>query len=324
MEESNLHRQLLHYECDVRKKLKVDSAIDKLKKMNSSVKFNSHKVLINSSNALEIIKDYDVIVDATDNVATRYLLNDACVLLKKPLVSGSALQLEGQLTVYNFQHGPCYRCIFPQPPPPETVQNCGDSGVIGAVTGVIGSLQAMEVIKIIMNQDNVLSGKLILYDAAMCSFRTIKLRSRRNNCDVCGDDPTIKELIDYEQFCGMCAVDKNPNLQILTDNDRISVLDYQNVKDEHLLIDVRAVNEYEMCQLKDSINIPIKDLLAGKIKEQLLSEMRQKQVFVVCRRGNDSQIAVKFLSDKLDIKSKDLIGGLYKWNEEIDSNFPLY
>lgn len=292
--------------------------------MNSSIKFIRHNVLINSSNAMDILKDYDIVVDCTDNVATRYLLNDACVLLKKPLVSGSALQLEGQLTVYNYQDGPCYRCIFSKPPPPETVQNCGDSGVIGAVTGVIGSLQAMEVVKIIMNHENVMSGKLLLYDAAMCSFRNIKLRSKRNDCEVCGDNPTITKLIDYEQFCGMCALDKNPNLKILTENERISVIDYQNVTNNHLLIDVRSVNEFEMCKLKNSMNIPIKELLAGKLNDELLTEMRQKDVFVVCRRGNDSQIAVKYLSDKYNVKSKDLIGGLYKWNEEIDNNFPLY
>ncbi|CAG9809425.1 unnamed protein product [Chironomus riparius] len=324
VEESNLHRQLLHYESDVLKNSKVDSAINKLQQMNSSIKFIRHNILINSSNAFDILRDYDIVVDCTDNVATRYLLNDACVLLKKPLVSGSALQLEGQLTVYNYQDGPCYRCIFSKPPPPETVQNCGDSGVIGAVTGVIGSLQAMEVVKIIMNHENVMSGKLLLYDAAMCSFRNIKLRSRRKDCEVCGDNPTITKLINYEQFCGMCAMDKNPNLKILSENERMSVSDYQNITNDHLLIDVRAVNEFEMCQIKNSINVPIKQLLAGKLNDELLNEMRQKDVYVVCRRGNDSQLAVKCLSDKYSIKSKDLIGGLYKWNEEIDNNFPLY
>lgn len=322
---SNLHRQLLHTEENVGGS-KVGSIKEFIAKLNTNIKVITHPVLLNASNAIEILSQYEIVSDASDNVATRYLLNDACVLLKKPLVSGSALQLEGQMTVYNYQNGPCYRCIFPQPPPPETVQNCGDAGVLGAVTSVIGSLQAMEVIKIILEQDSkkVSSGKLLLYDAAMCSFRTIKLRGRRENCCVCGNNPTVKELIDYEEFCGMKATDKNPNLKVLNADERISVEEYKNFCHDHMLIDVRSATEFEMCRLQNAINIPIKTILSGKIDKHLTNEMHRKTVFVICRRGNDSQIAVRHLSDNHNVKARDIIGGLHEYRNIIDNDFPFY
>lgn len=324
IEITNLHRQLLHTEETIGTS-KVESIKSYIAKLNSDITVIPHHTLINSSNALELFKNYDLIVDASDNVATRYLLNDASVLLNKPLISGSALQLEGQLTVYNYQNGPCYRCIFPQPPPKETVMNCGDGGVLGAVTSVIGSLQSMEVIKCILKQENVLSGKLLLYDAFSVTFRTIKLRQRRSNCEVCGDEPTIKELIDYEQFCRMAASDKDSSLKLLKHDERITVEEYSKIKHSHLLIDVRSANEFEICKLENSINIPIKQLLAGKINENIMTRMRgEEEVFVVCRRGNDSQLAVQYLGENLSIKSRDLLGGLHAWTKEIDEKFPIY
>lgn len=323
IEITNLHRQLLHTEAGVGTS-KVASVGDFISKLNSDIKVVCHKIVLNSSNANYILSKYDVIVDATDNVATRYLLNDCSVLLGKPLVSGSALMFEGQMTVYNFNGGPCYRCVFPQPPPPETVQNCGDGGVLGAVTGVIGSLQSMEVVKIILGHPEVLAGKLLLYDGTACSFRTIKLRARRANCDVCGESPTITKLIDYEQFCGMAATDKDSGLKLLDESQRISVIEYSELGQNHLLIDVRSANEFEICQLKDSINLPIKSLLAGKMSDELKQEMVKKEVFVVCRRGNDSQLAVKHLEAAFEVKSKDLVGGLHAWAKDVDNNFPVY
>jgi len=323
IEITNLHRQLLHTEDSVGSS-KVESIKNFIEKLNSNVKVETHQVVLDSSNALEILLRYDIIVDASDNVATRYMLNDACVLLKKPLVSGSALQLEGQMTVYNYLGGPCYRCIFPRPPPPETVQNCGDGGVLGAVTGVIGSLQSMEVVKILLKQSGVLAGKLLLYDGASCVFRTIKLREKKTNCDICGSSPKITKLIDYEHFCGMAATDKDSGLNLLNSNERISVQDYSKLDDKHLLIDVRSANEFEICKLKNSINIPIKSLLADKIEDDLKREMVLKEIFIVCRRGNDSQLAVRHLSEKWNLKAKDLIGGLHAWTQNVDNNFPIY
>lgn len=182
----------------------------------------------------------------------------------------------------------------------------------------------MEVIKIILNHEQVLSGKLLLYDGSSCLFRTIKLRGKRKDCDVCSESPLIKELIDYEQFCGMAATDKDSGLNVLNQNERISVEDYNKLKDNHLLIDVRSANEFEICQMKNSVNVPIKLLLGDKIDEKLKTDMKQQEVFVVCRRGNDSQLAVRQLSEKLNIKARDLIGGLHEWARVIDNNFPVY
>jgi adenylyltransferase and sulfurtransferase len=182
----------------------------------------------------------------------------------------------------------------------------------------------MEVVKVILNHDEVLAGKLLLYDGAACAFRSIKLRGRRNNCDACGDAPTITKLIDYVQFCGMAATDKDSGLKLISDSERISVENYSKIDKNHLLIDVRSANEFEICQLPNAINVPIKLLLAGKIDDDLKREMEEKEVFVVCRRGNDSQLAVRHLSEKLKIKARDLVGGLHAWTRNIDESFPIY
>ena len=331
VEVNNLHRQLLHTEQSVGQ-AKSESARNSLAKLNSAVKITVENVQLNSQNAREIIQNYDIVLDATDNVATRYLLNDACVLLGKPLVSGSALQFEGQLTVYNHLNGPCYRCIFPKPPPPETVTNCGDGGVLGAIPGVIGVLQALEAIKVILKVDGILTGRLLLFDGVKSTFRTVRLRGKRIDCDVCSDQPKITQLIDYEQFCGTRASDKEMSLKLLTAESRISVQDYSHLpSDSHLLIDVRSSNEFEICRLDHAINVPIKSfertndqsvaVLVDNIKKE------QKPVFVLCRRGNDSQIAVQHLGKMLvnaQIPIRDIIGGLHAWSASVDPNFPVY
>lgn len=182
----------------------------------------------------------------------------------------------------------------------------------------------MEVIKIVMNHEGVLAGKLLLYDGLSCSFRTIKLRGKRGNCDICGPTPTITTPIDYEEFCGMKATDKDSGLNLLQDKERISVEEYNKLDEHHLLIDVRSANEFEICQIKSSINVPIKLLLAHKLDEELQSKTQGKQVFVVCRRGNDSQLAVRYLAENLSVKAKDLIGGLHAYARFVDNNFPIY
>lgn len=182
----------------------------------------------------------------------------------------------------------------------------------------------MEVIKILLNHDGVISGKLLLYDGNLCSFRSIKLRQKKDDCEVCGSNPSITRLIDYEQFCRMAATDKNPGLNLLEASERISVNDYKNLDCNHLLIDVRSSNEFEICSLDQSVNVPIKLLLADKIDAALKEEMTKKPVFVVCRRGNDSQLAVRHLAERLNIKSRDLIGGLHAWTRCIDKDFPIY
>lgn len=182
----------------------------------------------------------------------------------------------------------------------------------------------MEVIKILLNHDGIMTGKLLLYDGSLCSFRSIKLRGKKDDCEVCGSNPSITRLIDYEQFCGMAATDKDSGLNLLEASERISVNDYKHLEYDHLLIDVRSSNEFEICSLDKSINVPIKLLLADKIDAVLKGEMTRKPVFVVCRRGNDSQLAVRHLAGKMNVKSRDLIGGLHAWTRWIDKDFPIY
>lgn len=325
---SNLHRQLLHSEESIGMP-KVSSASEALKRLYSKTNIVEYKTQLRSSNALDIVSKYDVVVDATDNVATRYLLNDACVMLGKPLVSGSALRLEGQLTVYNYNGSPCYRCLFPKPPPPETVTNCGDGGVLGVVPGVIGVLEALEAIKIVLGWTGVLSGQLLLFSAESGTFRNIRLRGRNPGCDACGDAPTITSLIDYEQFCGTKATDKDTALKLLAREQRISPETLNEIficKKKGLLIDVRNSEEFDMCAIPHSINVPLKNIddpsTVNKIKGLLQNDDSHQEnlsVYVVCRRGNDSQKAVLKLQEILrdqNLVICDLEGGLHAWSKK--------
>uniref|UniRef100_A0A182QNA0 Adenylyltransferase and sulfurtransferase MOCS3 homolog n=1 Tax=Anopheles farauti TaxID=69004 RepID=A0A182QNA0_9DIPT len=334
VELTNLHRQLLHTEATVGL-TKVVSVQSYLEQLNSQIEIETHHMQLTSDNAIGILEQYDIIVDATDNVATRYLLNDACVMLRRPLVSGSALQLEGQLTVYNYRGGPCYRCLFPTPPPPETVTNCGDGGVLGAITGVIGALQALETIKIILSNEGVLSGRLLLFDGQQSAFRNLKLRPKKPTCAVCSNEPTLTALIDYEQFCQMKATDKDTALELLKPCERISVREYHDewisTGRQHLLIDVRGANQFEMCQLPGtSVNVPIEDILNDRRTGEIMAQVEHTKlpVYVVCRRGNDSQVAVQHLTALFRQHNlpapRDLIGGLHAWAKTIDPNFPIY
>ncbi|XP_060823324.1 adenylyltransferase and sulfurtransferase MOCS3 [Bombus pascuorum] len=336
VEINNLHRQLLYAEASIGTP-KVNTAAESLNRLNSDIKVIPYKIQLDSSNALDIIKPYDVVVDATDNVATRYLLNDACVLSNKPLVSGSALKFEGHLSVFNY-NGPCYRCIFPKPPPPETVTNCGDGGVFGPVVGTIGVLQALEALKILLDLPHVLSGQLLLFDGLETKFRKINLRAKNINCTVCGEHPTLHKLIDYEQFCGAKANDKDPKLNLLRTEERISVEEYNTTlkldMKAHILIDVRSAEEFNICHLKNSINIPLCDINNNETVTLIRSRIQeiQKQhdnasLYVMCRRGNDSQKAVKSLQEIFqgsNLEIKDVIGGIHAWSKKIDCTFPVY
>jgi len=338
VELSNLHRQVLHTESRVgmAKSLSIAQSCFKL---NSSVECIPYQIALSSSNALDIIKDYDVIIDATDNVATRYLLNDACVLSGKPLVSGSALRFEGQLTVYNYKNGPCYRCLYPNPPPPETVTNCSDGGVLGVVPGIIGVIQALEVIKIITDIGDVFSERLLLFDALSTNFRTIRIRGRQQKCKVCGESPSIVKLIDYEQFCGSSATDKSKTQHILNENERITVEEYHEIllrnADDHVLVDVRLPVETDICKIKakHGLNIPMALIKRDEYLKNLKSEISQLSsneipvpVYVVCHLGNDSQKAVRILQEVLpdSCSVKDIKGGLSAWAQNIDKDFPVY
>jgi len=342
VDKSNLHRQVLHTEDRVGVSKSVSMAAS-LAQVNSTVEVIPFHLALNSSNALPIVRQFSVVLDCTDNVATRYLLNDACVLANKPLVSGSALRWEGQLTVYNQPpgDGPTYRCLYPTPPPPGAVTNCSDGGVVGVVPGVIGCLQAMETIKILCDMPVSYSGKLLLFDGMEGRSRIVNLRTRQTGA---GD---IDKLIDYEEFCGAAATDKDTGVRILGPEDRISVTELSRViesKEPHVLIDVRTGPEMEMVSLPGSVNIPMDVIQSPIHREKIQSVVRRSDpphdpgsegkiqsddpphpVYVVCRRGNDSQSAVLLLREIMpDLDIKDVAGGLHGWGRHVDNTFPVY
>lgn len=324
VELNNLHRQILHKESSVGLS-KVDSACSQLAALNSGIKYEPHNVPFTVSNAVQLVSQYDVVIDATDNAVTRYLINDACIMAGKPLISGAALQWEGQLTVYNHANGPCYRCLYPEAPPAATITNCDAGGVIGAVTGVIGSMQALEAIRLLTKAPCHYAGRLYLFDAASGTNRTVKLRGKQSDC-MCSNLKNAKLCDNYEVFCGSSATDKTPSVSLLGPNDRMTCQEYSVLHNQKntLLVDVRPASQFEICNIPDSINIPFKELEAKK--ELLESLMANKSMVVcVCRRGNQSQHAVKKLQSMgINLPIKDIIGGMRSWSLEVDPNCPIY
>ncbi|XP_042630272.1 adenylyltransferase and sulfurtransferase MOCS3-like isoform X2 [Cyprinus carpio] len=318
VELSNLHRQVLHTEL-TQGQPKALSAAQAISRLNSMVQCVPYHLQLSRENATQLIQQYDIVADCSDNVPTRYLVNDACVLTAKPLVSASALRMEGQLTVYNYRGGPCYRCLYPAPPPPETITNCSDGGVLGVVPGIMGCLQALEVLKIASGQRSSFEKQLLMFDGQEGRFRSIRLRPKQAEC-VC------RRLI------------------LLTKEQRVSVQEYKAVLDSstpHLLIDVRPKVEVDICHLPTSIHIPLSSLENKKAEhitllKDTISDLKQKMdnksqvpVFVVCKLGNDSQKAVQLLEKMsgLEIEQiavKDVIGGLMAWAKRIDPTFPQY
>ncbi|KAG6834442.1 hypothetical protein H0H93_009605, partial [Arthromyces matolae] len=330
VELSNLGRQVLHNEETVGMP-KVESAALALRRLNSSLKITTHPTALTSSNAKDILSSYDLILDCTDNAPTRYLLSDTAVALGKPLISGAAQKYEGQLCVYNFEGGPCYRCLYPRPPAQETVGTCEETGILGAVTGVIGNLQALEAIKILLGFHDK-KPSLLLYSAlGTPPFRSIKLRSRKPTCAACGtDEERIGSIqdIDYVQFCGGPRPDwEKRGLEEGKEGTRVSVKDLQdalNTKSDRPihLIDVRPEIEYGICQLPSSINVPLPLLLADP-------QMHLPSDRSIDTLGNDSQIAADALravigDDDGGRMVRDVVGGLRAWSREVDSGFPVY
>ncbi|KAI9175828.1 hypothetical protein H9P43_006192 [Blastocladiella emersonii ATCC 22665] len=335
---TNLHRQVIHTEAAAATNTpKVASARRALESLNSRVRYVEHDLVLDASNALSVLKEYDVVLDCTDNAATRYLLNDACVLLGRPLVSASALRTEGQLTVYHFAGGPCYRCLFPRPPPAAAVTNCADGGVLGPVTGMLGSMQAMEAIKVLLAgvhsaavpEPVTYAGRMLAVDAWAGTFRTVRLRVRQASCAVCGDTPTItRPMDDYAAFCGSGALDKAPALQLLPPEHRISPRDLASRDlgvdggNQVLLLDVREPVQFAIAHLPGSVNVPYRQL--GKRLGEVRGLTQGKaEVLVLCRRGNDSQRAVNDLR-AAGIECADVAGGLEAWSEQVDPSFPRY
>ena len=313
---TNLQRQVLHSTKDIGRS-KLDSARETISDINPYVHVEIYQTHLTSENALEILRDYDVIVDGTDNFPTRYLVNDACVLLGKPNVYGSIFRFEGQVSVFYAKQGPCYRCLYSSPPPPGLVPSCAEGGVLGVLPGIIGSLQALETIKLIIGQGDSLVGRLVLFDALKLKFRELKLR-KNPECPICGDHPTIYELIDYEEFCGVSpkqAVGDDEKKYQITPEELKTRLD---LDDDLFILDVRELHEYQICNLNGYL-IPVNDL-PKRIRELDSS----REIVVHCKLGSRSKKAIEFLRQAGFRKVKHLVGGIDAWADRIDKTMPRY
>ncbi|KAK4794771.1 hypothetical protein SAY86_012765 [Trapa natans] len=336
VELNNMHRQIIHTEAYIGQP-KVESAAEACRAVNSTIQIVKHKEALRTSNALKIMSQYDIVVDATDNAPSRYMISDCCVLLGKPLVSGAALGLEGQLTVYNYKGGPCYRCLFPTPPPTTACQRCSDSGVLGVVPGIIGCLQALEAIKIASSVGEPLSGRMLLFDALSARIRIVKIRGKSSECAACGETTrfTVEQFqnFDYEKFTQSPMVASPPKLNLLPQDSRISGIEYSKiVKDgeAHILVDVRPEHHFRIVSLPNSLNVPLSALenrvseISLAMKEIEGQNGKGASLFVICRRGNDSQRAVQYLQKVGFTSAKDIVGGIEGWAGEVDPSFPAY
>ncbi len=315
---SNLQRQIIHGEAKIGK-LKVESAKERIHEINSDIEVEIYNLRLTSENALDIVKEYDVVVDGTDNFATRYLVNDACVLLGKPNVYGSIFRFEGQVSVFDANRGPCYRCLYPEPPPPGMVPSCAEGGVLGILPGIIGTMQAAETIKLILGKGRPLVGKLLFVDVMEMKIRELKLR-KDPNCPLCGKNPTITKLIDYEEFCGVGRGEE----QALADASdlEITVDEFNNLiksKKDILILDVRGPNEYQICHIKGSKLIPLGDL-PSRVNELDTAD----DIVVHCHHGVRSLQATMFLRNMGFKKVKSLKGGIDVWAQEYDPDMPRY
>ena len=317
---SNLQRQVAHGESTVGK-LKVDSAKARIADLNSSINVTTYNTRLSSENVMEIFADYDIIVDGTDNFPTRYLASDACVLLKKPYIYGCILRFEGQASVFDSRVGPCYRCLYPEPPPPGLVPSCAEGGVIGILPGIVGLIQANEVIKLILGKGESLVGRLLLFDALSMKFREMKLRKDKD-CPICGDNPTITELINYEEFCGILPVEDSS-----ADTEKeITVEQVKQMLDEKhafKLIDVREPSEYEICKIDAAALIPLGDI-EDKDPAKLNGLNQDDEIVLHCKAGVRSMKALKALEEMGFRNLKSMRGGINEWSEKVDSSVPLY
>ena len=321
---SNLHRQVIHGTPDVGRP-KLDSARDRLGAINPEVQVETHEVALSSGNALDLLGGYDVVVDGADNFPTRYLVNDACVLLGKPNAYGSIFRFEGQASVFAAPGGPCYRCLYPEPPPPGLVPSCAEGGVLGVLPGVIGTIQATEAVKLIIGAGEPLVGRFLVYDALRMRFRELKLR-RDSDCPVCGDRPTVTELIDYEQFCGVAPAASAPaggageGMAPGGGDATVEQLKARLDRSEDVFIlDVREPQEHRICAIPGSTLIPLGDLPAR------LHELEGRgEMIVHCKSGVRSAKAVKLLRDAGFAGAKNLRGGILRWIDAVDPSLPKY
>ena len=315
---TNLQRQVIHGTKDVGRK-KLDSAVDRILDINPNVEIDRYEVALDSSNALDILEPYDIIIDGTDNFPTRYLVNDACVILNKPNVYGSIFRFEGQSTVFAYPGGPCYRCLYPEPPPPGLVPSCAEGGVLGILPGVIGLIQATEAVKLILGIGDPLVGRLMLYDALSMRFRELKLR-RNPECPVCGDHPTITKLIDYQQFCGV-TLEERPIAAGAHENEiePAEVKAKADQGDSFVLLDVRESHEYLICNIPFAKLIPLGDL--PKRVNELDTAV---EIVAHCKSGVRSAKACDFLRQAGFRKVRNMKGGILAWSDKVDSSVPKY
>jgi len=313
---TNLQRQVAFGTSDVGRP-KIEAAAERLGNLNPDIQITSYETQLTSENALEIFRDYDIIVDGTDNFPTRYLVNDACVLLGKPNVYGSIFRFEGQASIFGYPDGPCYRCLYPEPPPPGLVPSCAEGGVLGVLPGIIGSIQAMETLKLILKTGEPLVGRLLLFDALGMKFRELKLR-KNSDCPVCGTNPSITKLIDYAEFCGIRGEEApapQTTVPEITPRELKGRLDRG---DDIYVLDVREPHEYQICNIGGHL-IPLGDL-SRRVNE--LDSARE--IVAHCRSGKRSADAAEFLRKAGFKKIWNLKGGILAWSDEVDSSVPKY
>ncbi|MCI0640438.1 MAG: molybdopterin-synthase adenylyltransferase MoeB [Gemmataceae bacterium] len=313
---SNLQRQVLHHTEDVGRP-KLQSAKERIQSINPEVRVDLYETRLTSANAFDILRPYDIVIDGTDNFPTRYLVNDACVLLKKPNVYGSIFRFDGQASVFHPPAGPCYRCLYPEPPPPGEVPSCAEGGVLGILPGLVGCIQATEAVKLILGNGAPLIGRLLLYDALRMSFQEFKVR-RNPRCPMCGDNPTIKQLIDYEQFCGV----RGQETALAATSEEITVEELQQLArsgNNVFILDVRNPEEYQICRIPGSVLLPLPQL------PQRFGELdKNKEMVVHCKSGMRSAKAIQFLKQQGFTKLKNLKGGILAWADKIDRTMAKY
>jgi sulfur-carrier protein adenylyltransferase/sulfurtransferase len=318
---SNLQRQIIHSTPDVGRS-KLASAKDRLLALNPHLTVETYETALSSKNALDLFKPYDVILDGTDNFPTRYLVNDACVILGKPNAYGSIFRFEGQASVFAIKEGPCYRCLYPEPPPPGLVPSCAEGGVLGVLPGVIGTIQATEAIKLIIGIGEPLIGRFLIYDALRMKFRELKLK-KDPDCPVCGTNPTVRELIDYEQFCGVAP--SAPEVAVTGANEsetETTVTELKkklDAKEDFFLLDVREPNEFKIGRIPGSTLIPL-----GEVPQRVSEIPRDKEIIVHCKMGGRSSKAAAFLRQQGYKNVKNLKGGILDWSDKIDPSVPKY
>jgi adenylyltransferase/sulfurtransferase len=319
VDESNLQRQIIHGQSDIGKS-KAQSAKEKISEINPYVQVVTHEVRLDNSNVKEIFSQYDIIVDGTDNFATRYLVNDACVLLKKPYVWGSIYRFDGQASVFWAEYGPCYRCLYPEPPPPGMVPSCAEGGVLGVLCATIGSIQTTEAIKVITGVGEPMIGSLMIYDALEMSFRKIKVR-KDPNCPLCGDNPTQSDLLpDYEAFCGVIS----DAAEVAVKDSTISVTELASkigADDDFYLVDVREPSEFEIVRIPGSHLIPKQGFLDGTV---LATLPQDKPIILHCKSGVRSAECLAILKGAGFADATHVAGGVIAWAKQIDKSLPVY